>query len=245
MGAKRGIKLKIKAYALKVFLAASILWGAATAVFAEPAQTAPVDPEQRASILGNNPFSLKVEQVFTGPEDMEPPTFTYRLRPLETGAPMPDGSAHDGYEFQITGNDSLYIGQFSYKKQGAYSYDLSKMIETDKPDYIDKKRKYKIEVYVDEELMTGVAVMNEDGTKAETIMFETVYRVPPGPNIPDRPSTPPPYYPGGGLNPLKTGDDMNLALFMALIIVSGVSAIRLLVYPRKRRDIIDEDKRES
>ena len=238
----REIQLKTAAYALITFFTILILSVTTTAAFAESVPAAPDEHEPNTSIMGNNPFSLRVEQIFTAAEDTEPPTFTYRLKPLEPGTPMPEGSTYDGYEFKITGNDSLYIGQFSYKNQGVYRYDLSMVVEKYRPGFTYKKRKYYIEVNVIANLTTGVVVLNEDGTKAETILFESSYEAPPEPIKPDRPPAPPPFYPGGQQTLPDIGDKMNPDVFLALSAASGISAILLAVYLRKRRKITAGNK---
>ena len=192
----------------------------------------------------NNPFSLKVEQVFIAGADSEETTFTYRLRAYEKGTPMPEGSAADVYEFNITGTDSVYIGEFSFKNPGVYKYDLSKDTEKCKPGHTHKKDKYTIKVYVDPELSTGVVVMNEDGTKAEAILFESVYETSPGPADPGKPPRPGSapgsqidsnnlYNSNGGA--YKTGDEMDIILFMILLTAGGMAAFWLTIYLRERK----------
>jgi len=220
---------------------------ALTALFFALISAAPVTATPEAYMIAtapSNPFSLKVEQVFSAAADSEAPTYTYKLRPYEKDTPMPEGSAADVYEFKITGTGSMYIGEFKYNKPGVYKYDLSKDTEKCKPGHTHKKRKYTIEVYVDPALSTGVVVMNEDGTKAEAIIFESVYEALPGPVDPGKPPRPGSapgsqidstnlYSSSGGA--YKTGDEMDIILFMILLTASGIAAFRLTIYLREHK----------
>jgi len=208
-------------------------------ISAAPASAAPLK-----ATAPSNPFSLKVEQIISASADSENPTYTYRLKPYERSAPMPEGSTGDGYEFTITGNSSIYIGQFSYKNQGVYRYDLSKVTDKCKPGHMHIKRKYTIDVYVTEDLSTGVVVLNEDGTKAETLLFESSYEDLSGPAEPDKPASPP----GSGSNTsnnsnnaadpdgnsYRTGDDMIILIPIILLFASGMTAFCMLIHRRKR-----------
>jgi len=211
-------------------------------IFAAPVAAAP--EAYMIATAPNNPFSLKVEQVFTAAADSEALTYTYRLRPYDKDAPMPEGSADDVYEFKITGTDSIYIGEFRYNKPGVYKYDLNKDTEKCKPGHTHNKRKYTIEVYVSPELLTGVVVMNEDGTKADAILFESNYEALPGPADPGNPPLPG-GAPGNQINSnnlynsnggaYKTGDEMNIILFMILLTAGGLAAFWLTIYLREHK----------
>jgi len=211
---------------------------------------APIFAEPQPKHGTNNPFSLKIEQVLTAPSDMEDATFTYVLVPEDPEAPMPEGSTEDGYEFRITGNGSRYIGLFDYKKQGVFKYELRKVIEKDRPGFVHQSRKYDIEVYVDVELAAGVVALNEDGSKAEYIIFASSYEImpeeadpiapayPKPPGVSDKPknqqvgSPDDPAKPAGSY--YKTGDDSNPALYRTMLAVSGAS-IPLLVFLLRKR----------
>jgi len=240
MSAIRKTILKKAMYALSALFIALISAAPVTAAQADQGT-----PEAyMIATAPSNPFSLKVEQVFSAAAESEAPTYTYRLRPYEKDAPMPEGSAADGYEFKITGTGSIYIGEFRYNNPGVYKYDLSRDTEKCKPGHTHKKRKYTIEVYVNQELSTGVIVMNEDGTKAETILFESVYETIPGPADPGKPPRPD-SAPGSQIDSnnqnisnsgaYKTGDEMDIILFMILLTAGGLAAFWLTIYLREHK----------
>ena len=211
----------------------------------------PVFAEPQPMHGANNPFSIKIEQVLTAPADMEDATFTYVLTPEDPKAPMPEGSTEDGYEFSITGNGSRYIGLFDYKKQGVFKYELRKVTESERPGFVHQRRKYDIEVYVDKELAAGVVALNEDGSKAEYIIFASSYEImseeadpiapayPKPPSVSDKPKNQQVIRPDSPAKPavssFKTGDDSNPALYRAMLAVSGATIPLLLFLLRKRR----------
>ena len=111
-------------------------------------------------------------------------TFTYILKPLEPGNPMPAGSTAQGYTFTITGTGSVEIELPNYNRQGLYLYELSQVIATKNPGYTYDRRVYTIEVHVDAALDVKVVVFNENGTKAEEITFQNTYNITPSdPNL--------------------------------------------------------------
>jgi len=193
----------------------------------------------------NNPLRFKVQQILSAPADEEKATFSYMLKSRDPGAPMPEGSEDGSYVFSITGNSSLNIGPFNYKRQGVFRYDVSMAVMRDRPGFIYDKRTYMIEVHVNSELDTGVVVLNENGTKAQNIVFANRFEGWPDPLEPDDSAVPPYNKPGGQNDPgspghptgggYQTGDEMNLSLFRALLALSGISAAALLLYLLKRR----------
>ena len=118
------------------------------------------------------PLRITVNQVSTTSGD----AFTYRLKPLETGDPMPLGSTVEGYTFTITGTGSAQIELSGYSRQGLYLYELFQVIGEEKPGYIYDKRVYVIEVHVDMELDVEVILRNEKGEKEEKIEFINSYK---------------------------------------------------------------------
>lgn len=103
--------------------------------------------------------------------------FTYRLEPLEAGSPMPEGSTSEGYTFEISGTDSVTIELANCNRQGVYQYRLFQVIGAPIPGYICDKREYTINIHVDAEMHIDIVVYNEDGTKAETLLFQNAYHV--------------------------------------------------------------------
>ena len=111
---------------------------------------------------------IVVSQVFTTSDG----AFTYRLKPLETGNPMPAGSTAEGFTFAITGTKSVAIKLPAYGEAGVYRYKLFQVIGTEKPGYTYDKRVYTIEAHVNEKLGVDIIVLNQDGKKAGDIEFE-------------------------------------------------------------------------
>ena len=116
-----------------------------------------------------NPVKIPVNQTFNRSDDI---SFTYILKSLATGNPMPVGSTAEGYLFTIAGTDSVDLGPLSYSEPGLYRYELFQVIGTEQPGYTYDKQVYTIEVYVDENLAVGVIARNEDGDKVGKIEFE-------------------------------------------------------------------------
>jgi len=190
-----------------------------------------------AAHAAEHPLKLMVEQAFTADASPAEATFAYRLKPLEPGNPMPAGSTADGYTFTITGNNSAEIGPLAYGYQGVYSYELFQVVGTEKPGYIYDKRIYTIVVYVDATL-TAIVVINQDGTKADSIRFENGFKALPGdPESTTKPSASDGTKPGG--DGPKMGDDWNAAYIIALFALGGVlvigAAVYLLVYGKRKK----------
>jgi len=117
------------------------------------------------------PLQITVNQVFTTPDG----TFTYRLKPLATGNPMPAGSTADGYTFTITGTRSVAFELSGFAIDGLYRYDIFQVITGEKLGYTYDKRVYMVEVYVESLQDIHVIAYNQDGTKAAAITFVNAY----------------------------------------------------------------------
>jgi pilin isopeptide linkage protein len=132
----------------------------------------------------DNPLKISVNQVFTASQDTVDNKFSYKLRPLMSGYPMPHGSSEDGYDFTIEGTNSVQIGPINYTKQGLYKYEIFQQIRAEKPGYSYDKRVYTVEVHVDSSLAADVIVNNQDNTKANKIEFMNNHGVlPSDPNL--------------------------------------------------------------
>ena len=107
----------------------------------------------------------------------------YRLKPLEPGNPMPEGSTAGGYEFTITGTGSAEIVLSGFRWEGVYRYELFQVIDTGKSGYVYDKRVYTIEAHTDEALDVKVVIYNQDGTKAESIAFRNSHNTNTGDKI--------------------------------------------------------------
>ena len=206
------------------------------------------------------PVQIKVEQVFSVPSQSEDVTYTYMLRPHDKDTPMPEGCrTGEDYFFTITGHKSKHIGPIKFKKQGVYRYDLRMMVMRNRPGLVYDMRIYTIDVYVNSELDTGVVVLNENGRKAENVVFTGyseglfVPQEPGEPIEPEEPADPqvPPATgsggqdsPGGQISAAgvygKTGDETNISLYASILIVSGFMAVGLIYLSLRKRSKHEE-----
>ena len=126
-----------------------------------------------------NPPGFTVAQEFTTSVESADSTFTYILKPLKPGNPMPPGSTEEGYTFTLTGNGSKYIGPLNYALSNIYRYELYQVISAEEPNYTYDKRVFTIEMYAGAE--NGGAefvILNEDGEKTSTIVFKNDFNCP-------------------------------------------------------------------
>ena len=126
-----------------------------------------------------NPLKFMVNQSFATSSLSIDGVFSYKLRAIDAGNPMPAGSTAEGYAFTVTGNNTFEIGLLSYNTPGVYRYELSQVIAVEKSGYTYDKRIYKIDVYIDGWLGAEVIVRNENGKKAADIKFENSYQARP------------------------------------------------------------------
>ena len=183
-----------------------------------------------AARAADNPLKLTVIQAFTAYSPSAAATFSYRLRPLEAGSPMPADSPAE-YIFTATGNSRAQLGPLAFAEQGLYRYELSQVVAAEMPGFTYDRRVYTVEAYVDAALRVELVVKNEDGTKAAEIEFRNSYGVSPPP-----PTAPPTTKPGS--DGPKMGDDADAALAVALFVFGGVlvaGAMTALFAGRKRR----------
>ena len=128
-----------------------------------------------AAFAAQNPLMITVKQAFTASSESVDATFTYRLKPLEAGWPMPEGSTEEGYTFTINGNDSVQLGPLDFSKQSICRYELFQVIGKEKQGYTYDKQIYTIEVWGSPEGRVEYIVNNRDGSKSEDIGFENSY----------------------------------------------------------------------
>ena len=121
------------------------------------------------ALAAPNPPTITVNQVFNGPATA---VFTYRLRPLAAGNPMPAGSTAQGYDFTITGSGSQNILMPSFTVDGVYRYELAQLIPTTPvPGYTYDIRVYTVEIYFDTVMGVDIVVWQADGTKVAAVTF--------------------------------------------------------------------------
>ena len=144
-----------------------------------------------------------VQKVITGDKPAIPATFTFQMKAITEGAPMPAGSADGIKSMQITGAGSKEFGEIVYTEPGEWVYEISEL-KGNAEGYT-----YDTTVYT----LTVKVTQNDDGTltKTETIkggdaiVFTNKY---------EAPKTP------------KTGDTTLQVgpLFLAGAVITGIAA---------------------
>jgi len=132
-----------------------------------------VIPEAYAA--GECQVMLTVKQVLSGAglSSSVNQTFTYRLIPKTTGAPMPENSSLDGYTFTITGNVDAQAGPLIFSSAGTSVYEIS-CVANGNTNVTYDRQIYTIEVYVTNDMTSSVVVYNSDGSKVTGVVFEHV-----------------------------------------------------------------------
>jgi len=120
----------------------------------------------------DNTLEFAVKQVFTTSSAAAKDVFTYILKPLEAGSPLPAGSAAQGYTFAVSGTGSVKISLPNNSGLGHYRYELYQVDVAQAPGYTYDKRVFTIEAHMGAEKIT---VLNQDGAKVEDIKFENSY----------------------------------------------------------------------
>jgi len=118
-----------------------------------------------------NPLRIAVEQVLESSSDVTGNSFAYRLKPLGTNNPMPEGSAAEGYTFYATGNTTAETGPLAFSQQGIFRYELFQVIGKETPGWTYDRRTYVVEVHVDERRTTRLVAYNEVGAKVDKLRF--------------------------------------------------------------------------
>ena len=144
-----------------------------------------------------------VQKVITGDKPAIPATFTFQMKAITEGAPMPAGSSDGIKSMQITGAGSKEFGEIVYTEPGEWVYEISEL-KGNAEGYT-----YDTTVYT----LTVKVTQNDDGTltKTETIkggdaiVFTNKY---------EAPKTP------------KTGDTTLQVgpLFLAGAVITGIAA---------------------
>ena len=102
-------------------------------------------------------------------------TYTYILQPVEPEYLLSEEAISEEYVYVITGTGSKDIQLPDYNQPAVYKYKLFQIINEEKPGHRYDRRVYLIEMHVDESLYAEIIVLNEDGTKAEEIIFMIPY----------------------------------------------------------------------
>lgn len=147
-------------------------------------------------------------------------TFQYVLTKLEGAAPMPGNEQTDAYSFSLSGTEEIKIDEIIYTETGVYRYKVYGAAREKQDGYRYDESQYTVEVYVKDRgakgLRADLVILNPDGEKCEKITFVNTYEKKisswegPGKGNPQN-----------NANPVKTGDDEKLCLWLALLAVSG------------------------
>ncbi|MDO5123130.1 MAG: FctA domain-containing protein [Eubacteriales bacterium] len=137
--------------------------------------------------------------------------------------PMPLGSTKDGYPLTIKGSGTVKVPALTYEKPGVYTYTISQVQGSNSQCTYDDTV-YTMKVYItnrqdgkglESEIVLSVSGM--DG-KPDKIKFVNKYPLPDNPDNPDGP---------------QTGDNSNMALWFALMMVSLAGAIGTALHGKK------------
>ena len=131
---------------------------------------------QSVAHAASKPVKITVSQIFSASSAPAGDVFTYILKPIGTGVPMPAYSGTRGYAFSIAGNGSVEIGPLTYGSQGVYRYEIFQEIDSYKSGYSYDRRTFAVEVHVDEELRAAVVAFVDIDRKVNNIAFENGYK---------------------------------------------------------------------
>lgn len=217
------MKRQFKYIILPAIITGMLLLASTTAFAAEEVMTETTD---QVSV------SIPVEQHFQtnsqNPKKLKQ-TWTYRLTAREN-APLPDGSNNGVYTFTLTGNEKKQVGPIIYSHAGLYHYRLAlcKGPKNDTKYTVDQKV-YDITVSVENSgngLTAKVIVENMCGQKVDTISFEHLYTV-----VKCVPATK--LTKTIKAKQVKTGDNIQVGLFIAAGLLSILTISTLGVWKRK------------
>jgi pilin isopeptide linkage protein/LPXTG-motif cell wall-anchored protein len=173
----------------------------------------PAEPEDSGTIEITNTLNAvmsdpPVQKIVKG----NPPTdatFTFQMKAVTDGAPMPEGSKDGVKTVQITGNGSYEFGEMWFTEAGEWVYEISEVNDGVKG-YTYDTTKYTLTVTVTED-ESGKLVKEETVTGGDgEIVFTNVYEEEPLP---------------------KTGDNAPTTLVLLALLVSGAALVLL----RQRR----------
>ena len=126
-------------------------------------------PDRAYGAPTTNPLKLSVTQEFVMAEGLAAnDNFSYCLRALTSGHPMPSAATGDSYTFSLDGNETADLDTIVYSSPGAYSYELAQDI----PSVVNKgfthdDEVYTITVFVEPTLSVFMLIENSAGEKVE------------------------------------------------------------------------------
>jgi len=165
---------------------------------------------------------LTIGQEFTVENGKKPSIgteFDYKLIPLESGLPMPEGINPEGeYHFKLDGTEQTVI-KISYDQVGLYQYRVEPIIEKEYTGYTYDKTVYAVNVYVknlEEGLTVTVIGTNQENEKVGEILYKNSYAAK-----------------GIGGN-LQTGDTSMVYQYVVVCSISLLLILFVLLFERKR-----------
>ncbi len=149
--------------------------------------------------------------------------FTFQLTAQSASFPMPDGSVDGVKTIQITGGGESDFGTWGYNKPGVYAYTVFE-VNTGESGYTYDTAVYTVTDTVREDngqLAAHRVITNDLHEHVTSFTFINEYT-------------------GQNGEPPKTGDDMDISFYVALLILSGVlilCAVSYWVLRRKGREV--------
>ena len=121
-----------------------------------------------------------VQKVVTGDTPATPATFTFQMKAITEGAPMPAGSADGIMTMQITGAGSKEFGEAEITETGTYVYEITEL-KGAAEGYTYDTKVYTLTVTVtqdDKGNLQKEEVYTVDGKEAESPVFTNKYEKP-------------------------------------------------------------------
>ena len=169
--------------------------------------------------LGYDPIEIDppVEKKVEGQQAPTGARFTFQMKALTSGSPLPEGATGDLKTVTITGPGSVEFGKISYDTPGLHRYQLSE-INNNEAGFTYDKATYEMIVDVKDEAGTLVAHISylKDGKASERITFTNTYEA-------TKPPVP------------KTGESRNLLSLLLALSAIGAAVVLLLI--KKRRHV--------
>jgi len=197
-------------------------------VFESAYNTLPTDPK-----LMTDPL---VKKKVTGNPDNRS-AFTFKLAARNTSYPMPDGSKDGVKTIRVTAPGEGEFGTWSYTKTGTYYYSVFEE-DTRESGYAYDKTVYTITDKVsdkDGQLVLSRTVTNSKNKKVDDMEFVNKFSKSANANAGKEGGGGSGNSGGGGGATAKTGDDMELALYITLLALSAAFVIGLVVYLKRKK----------
>ncbi|MBQ9687129.1 MAG: hypothetical protein IJV41_11420 [Oscillospiraceae bacterium] len=171
-------------------------------------------PVQAHAETQTQTVALPVEIAVKGAGSETKDRFTVELSALAEGEPLPDGGEDGAYRVSRTGAGTMKL-ELDFPAWGVYSYKL-RQVKGDSDRYTYDTAEYTVTVYVTADGTTTV-LENGGGGKRAAASFTNIYVA--------RPVR---------IDPPRTGDDAQLAVWFALMLVSAAGCCAILLLRKKR-----------